>query len=393
MPGGRSGSTTARTSCGSGAGSHARTSACWSRRSPAGPRCTTFPTCWCWRARPVGSRSETPCSARCNGSVTGCVSSYGSATTTCAACTAARTCSPCRAGTKGSASRCSRRWCRGLRSCARTSTRYARSPATPPGWCHPTTPMVGPAPSTRWCTRRTRASRWLPPGVAGRATSRGSAARPKPAPSTARRSTREELPEESVDRDRAGGETALLEVALVVVLGRPELLGRGDLGHDRLAEVGLRLLLRLLGRDLLLGRVEEDRRAVLVADVGALPVELGRVVQLPERGEELVVRDLLGVEFDEHRLGVAGGVAAHLLVRGLLGAAAGVPHGGRLHARDLAERCLDLPEASRRERRLLSRHVSSTPTSQTTNLGPPIPGDVVSRRRSSCRGRVPAAPT
>ena len=100
--------------------------------------------------------------------------------------------------------------------------------------------------------------------------------------------------------------------------------------------------------------MEEDRRAVLVADVGTLPVELGRVVELPEGVEQLVVGHLGGVVLDEHRLGVAGRVAADLLVARVVRATAGVAHGRRDHARDLPELGLDSPEASGREGRLLA---------------------------------------
>src|SRR6266545_5364676 len=53
--------------------------------------------------------------------------------------------------------------------------------------------------------------------------------------------------------DLAGGEAALLEVALVVVLGRPEGAGGDDLGGDRLAVLALLALPRCDRLLLLLG--------------------------------------------------------------------------------------------------------------------------------------------
>src|SRR5262249_19150196 len=148
-----------------------------------------------------------------------------------------------------------------------------------------------------------------------------------------------------------------LQVVLVVGLGGPE-LGRGrDLGDDRAREPRLGRLLRCLRLGLLLGRVEEDRRAVLIADVRALPVELRRVVQLPERVQQLVVGHLLGVELDEHGLGVAGRVAADLLIRRWVRAPARVPDGRLDRAGNLPEAPLAAPEAPRRERRLLGPRV------------------------------------
>ena len=58
------------------------------------------------------------------------------------------------------------------------------------------------------------------------------------------------------------------------------------------------------------GRVGEDRRAVLGADVPALAVHLGRVVEAPEPVDELAVGDLVRVERDLDRLGVAGRAVA-----------------------------------------------------------------------------------
>ena len=62
--------------------------------------------------------------------------------------------------------------------------------------------------------------------------------------------------------------------------------GRGgdELRHDRLAQAAgaFQRRSRFSGGSLLLGRVEEDRRAILSAEVRALPVELGRVMNRPE---------------------------------------------------------------------------------------------------------------
>src|SRR5262245_22862159 len=90
--------------------------------------------------------------------------------------------------------------------------------------------------------------------------------------------------------DVAGAEAALLQVPLVIVLGAPELLGRRDLGDDRPCESPALLQRRFGGEGgrFLLGRIEEDGRAVLPSDVRTLTVELRRVVAVPEHVEELV---------------------------------------------------------------------------------------------------------
>src|SRR5919197_4190908 len=143
-----------------------------------------------------------------------------------------------------------------------------------------------------------------------------SASRPKrtttSTPATATRvvsppvSLRSSRAEETSVADRTA---LLLEVLLVVVLGLVE-GGRGDdLGRDALREPRLHLGLRGERLLLLLRRVEEDRGAVLAADVRALAVPLSGVVRAPEEVEQLLVGDDRRIELDLHRLGVAGGVA------------------------------------------------------------------------------------
>jgi hypothetical protein len=81
---------------------------------------------------------------------------------------------------------------------------------------------------------------------------------------------------------------ALFQVALVVLLGAPEGLGGLDLGDDALgleAAFGGELLDLGASLRLLLGRVEEDGRAVLRAPVRALAVEGGGVVEGKKRRE------------------------------------------------------------------------------------------------------------
>src|SRR5919202_89187 len=143
---------------------------------------------------------------------------------------------------------------------------------------------------------------------------------------------------------RAAGQAALLQVALVVLLGPVEVRGGRDLGYHRLAVSGLLALPGGQGGGLLLGRVEEDRRAVLRTAVGTLAVELRGVVELPEHDEQLVVGDPLGVELDLDDLRVAGAPRAHLLVARVLERAAEVADGGADHAGRVGELDFDLPE-------------------------------------------------
>src|SRR6266550_3171300 len=97
----------------------------------------------------------------------------------------------------------------------------------------------------------------------------------------------------------------------------------------------------------------EDRRAVLAAEIEALAVTGGRIVDPPERLEQLRVADLGRVEPDLDRLGVAGAVPADPLVGGVRHVPAGIADRGLQHPVDLAEGRLDAPEASGGEGRAL----------------------------------------
>src|SRR6185437_6373866 len=90
----------------------------------------------------------------------------------------------------------------------------------------------------------------------------------------------------------------------------------------------------------------EDLRAVLAAEVEALAVTGGRIVDLPEFLEQLRVADLGRVEPYLDRLGVAGAVSADPFVAGVGDVAAGVAHSSLQHPVDLAEGRLHTPEAS-----------------------------------------------
>src|SRR5919108_73496 len=155
------------------------------------------------------------------------------------------------------------------------------------------------------------------------------------------------------ERRRAGRAAALLEVLLVVVLGLVEGRRRLDLRHDRRAPVRLLARLRAQRELLLLLVVEEDDRAVLVADVPSLAVELRRIVLVPEDVEQLFVSDELRVEGHFDDLGMPGRVRADIFVRRILERATGVTDARPGDAFDLAKRRLDAPEATGAERCLL----------------------------------------
>src|SRR5215467_13195075 len=145
----------------------------------------------------------------------------------------------------------------------------------------------------------------------------------------------------------------LFEVALVVLLGPVERRRRGDLRDDLPLA---RLLLGIARSDcgfLLASVMVEDRRAVLAAEIQALAVAGGRIVDPPEHLKQLRVADLGRVEPHLDRLSVPGAVPTDLSVAGVRDMPAGVADSGLQHSVDLAEGRLYPPEASCGECRTL----------------------------------------
>src|SRR5438445_1450862 len=133
---------------------------------------------------------------------------------------------------------------------------------------------------------------------------------------------------------------------LVVSLGDPERPGRRDLRRDRITQALLGLLARRRRFLLLLGPKGENGRSVLRPAIGALRVSAGRIVRLPEEVQQLRVGNLRRIELDQHRLGVAGGPAAHFLVGRIRGLPAGVAYRRRDDTWDFAQPLLYAPETA-----------------------------------------------
>ncbi len=139
----------------------------------------------------------------------------------------------------------------------------------------------------------------------------------------------------------------------MIGLGVEELGCRRDLGRDlRLAggaERGLIGIARGQRRSMLRlgGRV--DRRAVCRADIVALAHALRGIVIFPEDLQEPRIGDLVRVEHDHHRLGVARQAGAGLLIGRVGRQSALVADGGDEHARRLPEEALRPPEAAHPE--------------------------------------------
>jgi len=151
-------------------------------------------------------------------------------------------------------------------------------------------------------------------------------------------------------RPNHGCAVALIRVSSVVVVvllfGNQEVNRFLDCGHD-----GVVVDVAHVGDDghsfgsLFFGK-RHDARAVLRADVIALPIELGRVMDGEEDLKKRFVGDDGRVKLDFHHLGVTGGAAADRLVGGMGVVATCVGGEGRLNAVDLFVSTFNAPKAS-----------------------------------------------
>src|SRR5581483_1595468 len=144
-----------------------------------------------------------------------------------------------------------------------------------------------------------------------------------------------------------------LEVLLVIALGQVELRRRRDLGHDRRRKrlVGGEFADELLGLLLLRPGVVEDRGAVLRADVVALAVGRGGIVDGEKYLQQLAIRDDRRIVGDAHHLGVACVALAHARVSRVRRISARVARLDADHALESVVYRFQAPETAACERR------------------------------------------
>ena len=90
---------------------------------------------------------------------------------------------------------------------------------------------------------------------------------------------------------------ALFEILLMIVLGLVEFPRRHDLGNDRALELRgfSQFFFEIFRLFFLFRRIIKDHGAVLIADIRALTVDRGWVVEIPKSFQELFIRDLRGI--------------------------------------------------------------------------------------------------
>src|SRR6266700_100836 len=120
--------------------------------------------------------------------------------------------------------------------------------------------------------------------------------------------------------DRAMRLAAFLQVVLMIFFSVPESWSGFDLRHDWAIEPAalLQFFFRNVGGGLLLRGVIKNYRSILLANIGALPVQRGGVMVRPENIQKLVITGLRWIKFDFHHLGVSGFIGANILIRWIL---------------------------------------------------------------------------
>ena len=148
------------------------------------------------------------------------------------------------------------------------------------------------------------------------------------------------------------------QVILVVTLAGVEGLGAFERRHDlRLPGAGL-LQLRHIGapNPFLLRPAREQRAAILAAGIGALAIELGRVMRdREEDAQQRSVGDHCWIVGHLHRFGMAGQTAAGDFIDGGRARAAGITRHHGLHTLHPFEHAFHAPEAAAGKHGLLQR--------------------------------------
>ena len=139
--------------------------------------------------------------------------------------------------------------------------------------------------------------------------------------------------------------TFTVVVVLMVLFSRPEAGSRSYVGHHAIPFL-LQDTDQPFGNLLLLRGSIENLRPILIAQVGSLSVELGRIVYLEKEPGKSFVRDFRRIELVFDGLGMARFMAAHLLVGGILGMAADIARTNALHSVHLTQHILPAPETS-----------------------------------------------
>src|SRR5438094_5189442 len=88
----------------------------------------------------------------------------------------------------------------------------------------------------------------------------------------------------------------------------------------------------------------KNRRPVLRAEIGALPVQLRGIVVLPENVEQVSVRNFSRIIFNFNGLGMSGAVGANVFVSWVLKVSTDVTNAGSGYAGNLAERRFNTPK-------------------------------------------------
>ena len=136
--------------------------------------------------------------------------------------------------------------------------------------------------------------------------------------------------------------TAAFVVSLVVFLRGIEIRSRGNFGRNRsgVCTGGIQLPFFGEGKFVLLGRVVENRAAILDG------IDGGRVVDVEENVEKILVSNLRGIEFEVDRFCVSRLPVFDIKIRGISLRSTRVTDAGSDHAGYFSEAGFNTPEAA-----------------------------------------------
>ena len=138
----------------------------------------------------------------------------------------------------------------------------------------------------------------------------------------------------------------LIQVVLMILLGRIELLQRQFFYSQWLSVLGLLLCINLLDDRQIIGILILDACTIAGALVVALLVQTGRIDSLEEHLQQELETNYRVVVLDTNGFGVACGIGINLLIGWVLGVAVGKAHFGFDHTFYLLKEVLCTPEAT-----------------------------------------------
>src|SRR5947207_813754 len=134
--------------------------------------------------------------------------------------------------------------------------------------------------------------------------------------------------------NRAMRLATFLQVVLMIFFSAPECWSGFDLRHDWAIEPAalLQFFFQSGSGGLLFRGVIKNYRSILLANIGALPVQRGGIMVRPEKIQKFIIAHLRRIELHFYDLRVSGFVGANILIRRILVCSSRIPDAGGQNA-------------------------------------------------------------